>query len=196
MTASSSNSRTPEAVEAAPTAPANAAADAWIEVGKLGRPKGLRGVLLLHLHNPDSDALRRFKVVRLVDANGTAADATLDVVRAAREGAQATISLGGIDDRDAAAALVGRRVLVPRSVFPATTGDDATFFAFDLQGMRAIDVAGATVGEVRAIADFGAGSILVVAADGDDVFVPFAEPYVGAVDRDARTVVVDLDDLR
>ena len=67
--------------------------------------------------------------------------------------------VAGVADRDAAAALKGTRLYVPRSALPAPQ-DEETFYHVDLIGLLAEDVAGRPLGRVVAVQDFGAGAIV------------------------------------
>lgn len=98
--------------------------------------------------------------------------------------------LSGIDDRDAAEALKGTRLYVPRSMLPEPLEDE--FYHADLVGLRADLVAGGTLGTIRAVHDFGAGPVLEIAAgEADAVMTPFSRAVVPVVDLAAGRVLVD-----
>ena len=103
---------------------------------------------------------------------------------------QVIARLDGVEDRAAAEALKGQRLHVPRGALPAP-GDDEYYHA-DLVGLAAELAGGGVLGTVRAVHDFGAGSILEIAAEGDDGFmVPFTRAAVPEIDMAAGKVVVD-----
>ncbi|MCB9521032.1 MAG: 16S rRNA processing protein RimM [Myxococcales bacterium] len=169
----------------------NAGPSRWVEIGTLGRPHGVRGELRLSLHNRDSDVAGRLDRVELIVA-GSSRAARVARVRGSAQGL--IVTLQGVADRDAAAALTGAQVKVDSAIF--TPPDDDELLGYQLEGLRCVDPSGAQVGVVRSIADFGAGTLLAVALlQGGEVLVPFAEPYVGAVDLLAGTVEVDIADL-
>jgi 16S rRNA processing protein RimM len=96
----------------------------------------------------------------------------------------------GIADRNAAERLRGTALYVPRSVLPATEEDE--FYHEDLVGLRAEDPAGALLGEIVSVQDFGAGDILEVRApDGSLRDFPFTKAVVPVVDLPGRRVVID-----
>ena len=165
--------------------------DAWIVWAKLGRPHGLKGELRILLNNPDSEHLGEVSEVRIVSGERTVA--TRLVALRGADGARIA-RFDGVGDRDAAEALKGAEVLVPRDIFPPL--DEGEFYAFELEGLSAVDADGRRVGTVETLTSFGAGEILVVRTGADVEFLPFAEPWVGAIDLDAGTVVVDLDGFR
>ncbi len=95
----------------------------------------------------------------------------------------------GIADRDAAEALRGLRLYVPRDRLPAVEND--TFYHADLIGLAALAETGEHLGEVVAVHDFGAGDVLeYVDADGRSRMVAFTLAHVPEVDIARRRVVV------
>jgi 16S rRNA processing protein RimM len=95
----------------------------------------------------------------------------------------------GIRDRDAADALRGTRLHVPRSRLPATAPDE--FYHDDLIGLEAVTAEGRSLGRVAAVLDFGAGEILeIVGAEGAVLDLPFTRAVVPSIDLAARRLVV------
>lgn len=113
---------------------------------------------------------------------------SLRVVGKARGAVLAEVE--GIGDRDAAAALKGTKLYLPRSALPAAA--DGEFYWDDLVGLRAELTDGSALGEVVAVHDYGGGAILEVKrAVGALVMVPFTNRVVPVVDLEAGKVVID-----
>lgn len=162
--------------------------DEWIEWGKIGRPHGLRGELRLFLHFAESEHLGDVQEVRVRTAETT----SIQKIASLRPGPKgAIVAFEGVRDRNAADRLKNAVVDVRASLFPPAEHDDDEFYAFELEGLDAVDAEGKRIGIVDGIVDFGAGELLALRRGPDVTFLPFAEPYVGAVDLDAGTVVVD-----
>lgn len=97
--------------------------------------------------------------------------------------------LAGISDRDAAEALKGTRLYVPRAALPQT--DEEEYYHADLIGLDARLPDGAALGRVIAVHNYGAGDVLELARDGaPSLMVPFTRDAVPAVDLAARAVTV------
>ncbi len=95
----------------------------------------------------------------------------------------------GVDDRDAAARLTGLSLGVERAALPAPEPDE--FYVADLIGLAAVDPAGAPIGRVVAVDNFGAGDILEVAPEtGPSLLIPFTKANVPDIDIAKRRVVV------
>ena len=94
-----------------------------------------------------------------------------------------------ITDRDAALALKGRGLFVPRSRLPEP-GDDE-FYETDLLGLEACDPEGRPLGRVTGVFDHGAGEILEVETPrGRRVDLPFTRAVVPEVDLAAGRLTV------
>lgn len=97
----------------------------------------------------------------------------------------------GITDRDAALAMRGRRLYVPRSRLPAPEPDE--FYHEDLVGLVARDPGGAPLGRITGVLDFGAGEMLEVERDsGERELVPFTREAVPLIDLEAGFATVSL----
>jgi len=120
---------------------------------------------------------RRFEVAALRPAAGPAAD--MLVVR-----------FKGVADRDAAEALNGVELSIPRDRLPPA-GEDEYYHA-DLIGLAAVTVAGADLGTVIAVHNYGAGDLLEIAPSrGETLLVPFTRAIVPEVDMAGGRLTVD-----
>lgn len=96
----------------------------------------------------------------------------------------------GIADRSAAETLTGVELFVDRSVLPAPEADE--FFHADLIGLDVRDEAGARLGKVGAVHNYGGGDILeIVEEGGKAVLIPFSLAAVPKLDLGAGFVVID-----
>ena len=106
--------------------------------------------------------------------------------------------IAGLDDRDAAEALRGCRIFLPRSSFPAATKDE--YYWVDLIGLKVINREGVVLGCVRDLMATGPHSVLCVeyttlreggSSVVDERMIPFVAVYVDAVDLSAKCITVD-----
>jgi 16S rRNA processing protein RimM len=97
--------------------------------------------------------------------------------------------VAGVVDRDAAEALRGTLLYVPRGRLPEA-GEEEWYHA-DLIGLQATDQDGAALGRVTAVHDFGAGDLLEIdPGAGETVLVPFTRDAVPEVDVASGRIVV------
>jgi 16S rRNA processing protein RimM len=158
-------------------------------VARIGAAHGIRGEVRVKAFTADPAALagygpleapdgRSFEIEALRPAAGTSPD--MLVVR-----------FRGVRDRNAAEALNGLDLSVPRDRLPAPdTADD--FYHADLIGLEAVTIDGARLGTIVAVPNYGAGDLLEIApAAGATLLVPFTRAVVPEVDIAAGRVVVD-----
>ncbi|MDQ2916520.1 MAG: ribosome maturation factor RimM [Pseudomonadota bacterium] len=158
-------------------------------MGRVGAPHGLRGALKVKAQSADPASLLDYDEwwVR------THAGATWVAYRvlAGREQAGMLVAdLAGIASREAACALRGADVGVPRASLPAL-GDDEHYQA-DLIGMTVVNRNAETLGVVAEFAESGAHPILRIAGDdGRERLIPWVPQYIDGVDAAARRIEVD-----
>lgn len=103
--------------------------------------------------------------------------------------------IDGVADRNAAEALKGVKLFVPRAALPEP--DEEEFYHADLIGLRAETEDGDLFGKVTAVHDFGAGDMLELRkADGRTAHLPFTRAVVPVVDvKGGRVVVCPPDEI-
>ena len=100
--------------------------------------------------------------------------------------------LAGIESREAAAALKGLEIGVPRSQLPAAAGNE--FYWADLIGLKVVNMEQHELGRVARIVQTGANDVLVVTSEKSDereLLVPFIADAIKAVDIAAGVIAVD-----
>ena len=130
---------------------------AVVPVGTVGRAHGVRGWVRIRSDmDPPEDLLRHD--TWLLDRAGRWTPAA---VRSARTHGNAFVArFDGVEDRDAAVALTGLRLGLPRAALPAL--DDGQYYWVDLIGLEVRDEAGEPLGVVREMIETGANDVMVV----------------------------------
>ena len=154
----------------------------WLHAGRVGRPHGLDG----SFHVVDVNA----GLLGSVDSL-TVAGREREIVRRAGTASRPILRLEGSEDREAAEALRGSELLVPREAAPDLEDDE--WWAEELVGCAVHDGVRA-VGTVRRMLELPSCEVLEVAREGGggDLLVPLVTDAVRAVDVHARTIDVDL----
>lgn len=126
---------------------------------------GIGGEVRLKLFADSLDSLKAHK--RLFAGERTL---TLKSVKPGSNGAIARFA--EIADRGAAEALRGRTLWVPRDELPPLA--EGEYYHADLLGLPCVDAAGAPLGTVAAVENFGAGDLLEIERpDGKRTLIPF-----------------------
>ena len=163
-----------------------------ILMGVVGRPHGVQGLVRVHSYAAEPADLAAYGT--LSDERGAAW-----TLRWRGVGIAELTDANGVvlRDRDAAAALVNRRLYVERSRLPDPEEDE--FYLSDLIGLAAVERAPdgeRPAGTVLAVHDYGAGPSLEVGAAGRSLILPFTRACVPEIDiAGGRIVVVQPDEI-
>lgn len=113
------------------------------------------------------------------------------VVEGRPHGKGIVAQLAGIDDRDAAAALIGKDIMVERALLgPAGEGE---YYYADLEGLEVVTLDGVALGQIASLFETGANTVMVVRGERERL-LPFTQgDVVRDVDVAAGRVTVDWD---
>lgn len=174
-----------------------------VEVGSIVDAWGIKGWLRIQPHSAFPEALfssRRW-FLQPSERGGRAFDGTVCLsIKEARAHSGAVVAAAQeIADRDAAQALKGARVFVPRSEFPVVGPDE--YYWVDLLGLDVVNREGVALGKVRDLLSTGPQTVLVIkqsplveAGAKEKVrerMIPFVAAFVDKVDLAGRRIVVD-----
>jgi 16S rRNA processing protein RimM len=154
-------------------------------VGVITGPHGVRGAVRIKAFTEVPEDIARYGP--LEDENGRR---SFDVSLCGAAKGLLIARLSGIEDRDQAEPLRGRRLYVPRAALPQT--EPGEYYHADLIGLEAVLGDGTPIGRVRAIYDFGSGDTLELARpDAPPLMVPFTRAVVPVVEPEQGRLVLD-----
>ena len=145
-------------------------------MGRISAPYGIKGWVRIQ---PNTAAPRNLLSYRSwwVGSDGDWREAA--VAEAKVHDRAVVARLEGCGDRDAAAALRGKWVAVPRAALPAAR--DGEYYWADLIGLRVANTAGQELGRVAGMLQTGANDVLVVAGERERL-IPFIAEVIREVD--------------
>ena len=176
--------------------PAELPADA-IEVGRILDAWGIKGWFKILPYSASPEALfssKRWYLQPAEKGAKTFSGTALLRIREAKEHADAVVACAQeVADRNAAEALRGARIYVPRSSFP--TPDQDEYYWVDLLGLEVVNREGLTLGTVKDLMSTGPQTVLVVGYEEDgkahERIIPFVSAYIDGVDMPGRRITVD-----
>ncbi|MCW5237191.1 ribosome maturation factor RimM [Verminephrobacter eiseniae] len=168
-----------------------------IEVGRIADAWGLQGWFKVQPYSADPEALFSCKRWYLQPAARGAktfgATVLLPIRQAKDHGGMVLAWAQDIDDRNAAEALRGARIFVPRSSFPSPPPDE--YYWVDLIGLQVINRQGLALGRVHELRATGAQTLLVLAHEQDGKagkrMIPFVPAFVDQVELPQKRIIVD-----
>lgn len=169
-----------------------------VEVGRIADAWGVKGWFKVISHNAAPDALFAAKQWYILPSERGArtfsGTASLSI-RQVRPHSDTIVAWAqGIDDRNAAEALRGARIFVPRADFPAPAEDE--YYWVDLIGLSVFNREGVALGQVRELMSTGPQTVLVLEADNPEGkpierMIPFVSAFVDKVELAQRRILVD-----
>ena len=164
-----------------------------VVMGRVTAPFGVKGWVKIYALTAQPGNLRNYPVWWMRSGGDWR---EVQVIAAKVHGNMLVAQLAGIDSREAAAALKGFEIGVPREQLPAVAKDE--FYWADLIGLRVVNTEQIELGRVGRIVQTGANDVLVVVGDGGDkrddageILIPFIADAIKKVDVAAGVIAVD-----
>jgi 16S rRNA processing protein RimM len=156
-----------------------------IVVGRVTRPHGLRGEVVVE---PESDVAGRFErgsTMRLGPSGRR-----VEVVDSRPFGDRLLVRFAGLEDRTAVEGLRGLELTVERTEVPRAPA--GTFYHFELLDCVCHDGTLGELGTVRALHEDGGGILLEVERGDRRLLIPFVDAFIVRIDVTGRRIDLDL----
>ena len=171
---------------------AGSPADAIVVMAKVLAPYGVNGWIKVRPFSEAPDAMLGYARWWLREA-GSADWREVSPVGGRVHSGLVLAQLATVDTREAALALRGAEIGVPREAMPVLDGD-AVYWS-DLIGLAVVNRAGVALGQVAEVQEYGAHPVLRVApgpAEGRaERLIPLVAAHVDRIDLAARRIDVD-----
>jgi len=156
-----------------------------IVLGIVGAAHGIKGEVRVKTFTADPLALAEYGKLQSRDGR------SFEILDIRPQGNVVVVRFKGVADRNAAEALNGVELFVERSALPTDLAEEE-FYHADLVGLEVRDDTASTIGQVKAVHNYGGGDILEIALGGKrEVLVPFTRAAVPEVAVSARYLRVD-----
>ncbi|WP_114239217.1 ribosome maturation factor RimM [Dyella sp. C9] len=166
------------------------AAGRRVLVGRIVGLYGVQGWVKIESWTEPRTRIFTYQPWLLTSAPGVETEIT--GVKGRPQGKGLIAQLPGIDDRDAAAALVGQDIHVARELLPPPGKDE--YYWVDLEGLEVVTTEGVALGRVSHLFATGANDVVVVKDGTRERLIPFIQgSYVRSVDLSDGRMVVDWD---
>jgi 16S rRNA processing protein RimM len=167
-----------------------AAAGRRVLVGRIVGLYGVQGWLKIESWTEPRTQIFKYQPWLLEKAPGEVMEVA--GIKGRPQGKGLVCQLPNVDDRDAAAALVGQDIHVARELLPPPAKDE--YYWVDLEGLEVVTTEGVPLGRVSHLFATGANDVVVVRDGTRERLVPFVQgTYVRSVDLSGGRMVVDWD---
>ena len=147
---------------------------------------GVRGWVKIHSYTGPREAVLDYEGL-LLGHEGDWQPA--NVAEGQRHGKTVVARIEGFDDRDEAAALIGKEIAVLRDALPET--EDGHYYWQDLEGLKVLQSDGTKLGTVAYLLETGAHDVMVVKGDVERLIPFVSDEIVVDVDLAKGVIVVD-----
>ena len=126
----------------------------FIQVGKLGRPKGTKGLLRFHSFLNDDRDINKFKEFFLENKE------LITIKLVSFDKKSPLVTLNNFIDRNAIEKFVNQKVYLERNKLEPTQENE--FYFHELEGLDVLNLTEEIVGKVSSVVNFGAGDLLEI----------------------------------
>lgn len=155
-----------------------------VTLGRIVRPRGMKGEVLLEGSGRDPDEFLEFTRLAV-------GDLPVSVESAWSQGGRIVLKFRGIDTLEQAQGLRDRELTLPAEDRPPAP--DGEYYLGDLIGCAVVDAeSGTEYGVVEDCLEYGGPVLLQVMKDGRELLVPFVDTIYTSVDVGAKRICVKL----
>jgi 16S rRNA processing protein RimM len=163
--------------------------DDLVAVGRVRRPTGIKGAVLVEVYSGDSN---RFSVGDLVIADGV----EHEIVEIGRSGNSAKLTFATIDSIEKADQFRGVELSVPSDALPENP--PGVYYHYEVIGVDVETVDGQSLGKLTEILETGSNDVFVITPDSiagsgkaQQILIPVLKGVIVEVDRESGTMTID-----
>ncbi|MBL7850259.1 MAG: 16S rRNA processing protein RimM [Cyclobacteriaceae bacterium] len=162
--------------------------DACFKIAYVMKSHGLKGEVTLALLPlcPDLETMDAY----FLEIGGQLVPHFLQAVSV--KGTKAYVKFEGVDTPEAAAALKGASVYMPKKSRPSLPKGE--FYNDEVIGFEVVDTNQGTLGKVSEIQETGISRHLVVDREGKEVMIPLNGPFLKSLNKSKKRITVELPD--
>ena len=153
-----------------------------VEIGRVVGAFGIKGWIRVLSYSTPPEGLLRYR-------HWTIAGRDWEVLDGHPHGDTVVAGLAGLADRDAAAALRGATVAVPRAKLPKAKRGE--FYWTDVLGSEVVSTKGAKLGTLGSVTSNNAQDVMVVTGERERLIPAVAGAIVQSVDVAGKRIVVE-----
>jgi 16S rRNA processing protein RimM len=159
-----------------------------LEIGRIIRPHGLAGRLKVLSYLESQDALDGLAELFIGRRAQEAAVFPLHAVQTGRE--FFILTLGGIEDKDAASKMVGSSVWMPSEAMKKLP--DGEYYWREIIGLEVVTEEGRILGRIESVFPTGSNDVYVCRGMEKEILLPAIGDVILKIDRDHGLMVVRL----
>ena len=161
-------------------------AASWVAIGRVVRPRGIRGEVLVESLTDFPQHFEQLETVRLCFPDGRLERRRIEEVWFHK--GRVVVRFDGAARYEDAERVVHAEIQIPEEELVALP--EGTYYDFQLIGCQVVTASGRPVGRVTSILKVQGNNLLVV-GNGREVLVPAREPICQEIDIEGRRIVIN-----
>ena len=164
----------------------NTSYDSHIIIGRIGRPRGLKGEFFINSFSESSETFLKYKNFFLYFKSGLA---PIDFEYLRKQNKKIIGKLSDINSPEEAERIKNSDLFLDKNDLPEL---EDGYYWHELIGMKVINLDGDPLGEVIAINNYGSNDMLEVKTKGKKLLIPFVKNRI-IFDIDKKKKVINVD---
>ena len=160
----------------------------FFPIGKILKPKGLKGEVKVFLYNINSDILDK-NIIFWIKKNGLLLEYSVEFFK--NNNKYCTVKFKNIIDRNCAQDICGKRIYICRKDLPDKKGT----YLIDLIGFLVIDRFNMNYGKVIDIIHLPTNDSLLIDYNGREIMIPIIDDFIELFDYEDEVVIVKNSDV-
>jgi len=156
-----------------------------LEIGKIVKSSGLKGRLKVLSYCESARVLEELTTVFVGEDTGHVSPFNVRYLRA--KGGSFSLGLEGIEDLEAAGALVGQSVFIPPEML-----QDGEYYWKDIIGLDIVTEEGQRLGQITTILPTGSNDVYICSGGEREILIPAFDDVVRKIDIEKGLIVVRL----
>lgn len=162
-------------------------ADDCFELGIITRPHGLSGEVQISLYTETPEAYQKLESVYVEISNKLI---PFFIESISISGKRAIVRFDDVSSQQEASTFSGKKIFLPMEFLPDLEEDQ--FYYHEISGFKIIDKSKGELGLVEAVVENPGHDLIIMGYLSKEVLIPITDNIVLLVDRDNKTVQVDL----
>jgi len=158
-------------------------------LGKITKPHGFKGNLILHLETDEPELYETLESV-FIETNGMLVPFFFEFAQPHSKG-KLLVKFEDTTPQEAEK-LINKEIYLPLDTLPELDGTD--FYYHEIIDFTMYDQTNTEVGVITGINDSTAQTLFEVEADGKQVLIPIVEDWILDIDRENKAILVQIPD--
>jgi 16S rRNA processing protein RimM len=148
----------------------------FLLIGKLRRPFGVKGELVLTIRSTEGGHFKPRKTLLIGESHDP-----MRIVTIRRHDPDLLVTFEGVQTREDAARLANQEVFISASELPELA--EGEYYLYQVIGLKVVDEAGNEIGKIHQVLETGANDVYIIqSSDGTEILIPDIPDVVQNVD--------------